>query len=72
MAVTVRDLGAPPGLFKDLPSVTLFALDVTDFAQVQAVAKEAVRQFGSIDVVVNYAGYCLMGPTETTSMEQIQ
>lgn len=72
VAATVRDLAAHPGLFKDLPSVTLFALDVTDFAQVQAVADEAICQFGTIDVVVNNAGYCLMGPTETTSMEQIQ
>jgi len=72
VAATVRDPETYPQLFTEFPNVTLFALDVTDFAQVEAVAQSAIAKFGTIDVVVNNAGYCLMGPTETTSMEQIK
>ncbi len=72
VAATVRDTGKHQGLFKDLPNVALFALDVTDFEQVAKVARAAIARFGMIDAVVNNAGYCLMGPTETSSMEQIK
>ncbi len=72
VAATVRSLKANRELFKDLPNVALFELDVTNFAQVEEVANAAIEKFGSIDVVVNNAGYCLMGPTETSSMQQIK
>jgi NAD(P)-dependent dehydrogenase (short-subunit alcohol dehydrogenase family) len=72
VAATVRNLQTHDQLFKEFPNVELFELDVTDFAQVEAVAQAAIEKFGSIDVVVNNAGYCLMGPTETSSMEQIK
>lgn len=72
VAATVRDLSAHGDLFKHFPHVTLFDLDVTDFVQVESVAQAAIARFGTIDVVVNNAGYCLMGPTETSSMAQIK
>lgn len=72
VAATVRDLPLNQGLFKEFPNVTLFELDVTDFDRVEATAQAAIKAFGNIDVVVNNAGYCLMGPTETTNMEQIK
>ncbi|MGL6177024.1 MAG: SDR family oxidoreductase [Vibrionaceae bacterium] len=72
VAATARDLSAHTQLFNEFPNVTLFELDVTDFAQVETVAQAAIATFGTIDVVVNNAGYCLIGPTETTSMEQIK
>src|SRR4051812_36065547 len=72
VAATVRNLPANRHLFEALPNVTMFELDITDFAQVQTVARAAIETFSTIDVVVNNAGYCLMGPTETTSIEQIK
>lgn len=72
VAATVRDLSAHSQLFKEFSNVELFGLDVTDFAQVEVVAKATIAKFGNIDVVVNNAGYCLMGPTETSTMEQIK
>ena len=36
--------------------------DVTDEAQVDAAAGFAVEQFGSLDVMVNNAGICVLGP----------
>lgn len=72
VAATVRDAQAHRRLFADFPTVTLYELDVTNFAQVNEVAQAAIQKFGKIDVVVNNAGYCLMGPTETSSMAQIK
>lgn len=72
VAATVRNLKAHPELFKSLSNVTVFELEVTDYEQVEAVAQAAIGKFGKIDVVVNNAGYCLMGPTETSSMAQIK
>jgi NAD(P)-dependent dehydrogenase (short-subunit alcohol dehydrogenase family) len=47
-------------------------LDVTDFAQVTVVAQDAIRDFGTIHVVVNNAGFAQYGPLETSSLEQIR
>ncbi len=69
---TVKNNYIATDLFKNLPNVTVFELDVTNFEQVNAVAEMAIKKFGTIDVVVNNAGYCLMGPTETSTMEQIK
>jgi NAD(P)-dependent dehydrogenase (short-subunit alcohol dehydrogenase family) len=41
------------------------ALDITDAEASKAVAAEAARRFGSIDVLVNNAGYAEMGFFET-------
>lgn len=69
---TVKSNYMQTDLFKNLPNVTIFELDVTNFEQVSSVAELAIKKFGKIDVIVNNAGYCLMGPTETSTMEQIK
>jgi len=72
VAATVRDKRRHPDLFHGLESVRLYELDVDDFERVETVGAEVLGDFGSVEVVVNNAGYCLMGPTETSSMEQIR
>ena len=56
--VTARDVSRVGDLAQDHPDTALpLALDVTDDEQVIAVAAAAEERFGSIDVLVNNAGY---------------
>ncbi|MDJ0616400.1 MAG: SDR family oxidoreductase [Calothrix sp. MO_192.B10] len=47
-------------------------LDVTDKAEIRTVIEKAIAAFGQIDVLVNNAGYGLIGALEEVSDEQIQ
>lgn len=47
------------------------ALDVTDSQQVKSVVTEAAEVFGGLDVVVNNAGYGLVGAFEELDEDQI-
>jgi NAD(P)-dependent dehydrogenase (short-subunit alcohol dehydrogenase family) len=68
VAATGRDAAAVSKAYPEGPE-NLLALtaDVTDPAQLQAAADETVRRFGRIDVVVNNAGYGLVGAIEEVS-----
>ncbi|MEJ6394536.1 SDR family oxidoreductase [Gymnodinialimonas sp. 2305UL16-5] len=58
--------------FADLPNVRSVYLEQADPASIKRAVAEATEAFGRIDVLVNNAGYCLMGPMEAVSMEQIR
>ena len=47
-------------------------LDVTNTEDAKSAVREAVKEFGRIDVLVNNAGYALVGAVEETSDEQIR
>ncbi|MDZ4298856.1 MAG: SDR family oxidoreductase [Moraxellaceae bacterium] len=55
-----------------LPHVICPKLDVTDKASIDAAITETLQEFGHIDVVVNNAGYGLIGAFETLSDEQVR
>lgn len=48
------------------------ALDLNDAESVESAKQEALSRFGSVDVVVNNAGYGLTGAIETCSEAQIR
>ena len=53
-------------------SVAFIALDVTSEAQAKAAVEAAVNAFGRIDVLVNSAGYSLLGNFEELTTADIQ
>ncbi len=55
-----------------LDNVLVTALDVTKPETIANAVKEATDKFGTIDVLINNAGYGTMGPMEVGSDEQIR
>lgn len=59
-------------IFRHRPNVRVLPLDVNDTASIPSVVREALTAFGTINVLVNNAGYFQMGPLESSTMEQIR
>lgn len=57
---------------KKLDDLTVLALDVNDQASIDAALQTALEKHGQIDLLVNNAGYALMGAFENATEAQIQ
>jgi len=58
--------------FTDLERMLVTRLDVEDIGSIQKSVDTCVDSFGQIDVLINSAGYGLMGVFESATAEQIQ
>jgi NAD(P)-dependent dehydrogenase (short-subunit alcohol dehydrogenase family) len=71
VVATMRDPEKSTAL-ANLPNVLCLPLDVTKVDTIHAAIDRAIAEFGTIDVLVNNAGYALIGAFEACDMEDIR
>jgi len=71
VAATMRKPENETELHK-LPNVKIYKLDVMDDTSIKSAIDGAINDFGTLDVVLNNAGYGAVGPFEAASKEQVQ
>jgi NAD(P)-dependent dehydrogenase (short-subunit alcohol dehydrogenase family) len=54
-----------------VPGIDLQHLDVTEISSIQQLVQHVTTSYGSLDVLVNNAGYALCGIFETASREEV-
>jgi NAD(P)-dependent dehydrogenase (short-subunit alcohol dehydrogenase family) len=70
VAATMRSTESAADLER-IADVECFQLDVTNAETITSTVKSVIERFGRLDVVVNNAGYGLLGPFEAATTEQI-
>jgi NAD(P)-dependent dehydrogenase (short-subunit alcohol dehydrogenase family) len=72
VVATARNPKAITDRFGERPNLLAVALDVTSDEQATAAAKAAIDQFGRIDILLNNAGFGLMGAVEEATAPEIE
>jgi NAD(P)-dependent dehydrogenase (short-subunit alcohol dehydrogenase family) len=71
VVATMRSPEKSPEL-ANLANVLCLSLDVTQLETIHAAIDRAISQFGAIDVIINNAGYALIGAFEACEMADIR
>lgn len=72
VVATARNPQAVTDRFGEHPNLLAVALDVTNEDQAAAAAQAAVDRFGRIDILLNNAGFGLMGAVEEASAAEVE
>jgi len=72
VVATARDPGSVIAALGAHANLLAVGLDVTDEAQAHAAAGEAVRRFGRIDILLNNAGFGLLGAVEEATAQEVE
>ncbi|MGN7987692.1 oxidoreductase [Pedobacter sp. 22226] len=73
VAATARNTEALNDFVEKYPGQVLpVTLDVTDYDQVHLAVEAAIEHFGKIDVLVNNAGFGIIGAAESFTAEQVR
>ena len=72
VVATSRDVSALRERFAGNAALLPVALDVTDEKQAAAAVASALQRFGRVDVLVNNAGFGLLGAVEEASADEVR
>lgn len=73
VVATARNIDALKDLKEQYPEqIFPVKLDVTNYDQINLAVESAIEHFGRIDVLVNNAGFGIIGATEAFTVEQVR